>query len=212
MGAKKVSIKKTKPGNNNQKPFERMMIMEYELKYIGKVKMTVGIRRRTQEKVQYCITAIQSEWQQKKASLIGCLFYLPQMRGGGLHSHVMLCWRGLRTTHIHRPLTTYFLGAKVRTFSDSSKSFCWKLALYYIFFVSLQCILHRMQSYLLNFPLEPRTRKGILRANLYIVGVVPWRRLHHKCIGAFAGLSGNMAGLRFSYVRKYSACSTERRW
>ena len=35
-----------------------MMIMEYELIGIGKVKMTVGIRRRTQEKVQYCITAI----------------------------------------------------------------------------------------------------------------------------------------------------------
>ena len=35
-----------------------MMIMEYELIGIGKVKMTVGIRRRTQEKVQYRITAI----------------------------------------------------------------------------------------------------------------------------------------------------------
>ena len=29
-------------------------------KVIGKVKMTVGIRRRTHEKVQYCITAIQA--------------------------------------------------------------------------------------------------------------------------------------------------------
>lgn len=34
------------------------MIIEYELVGIGKVKMTVGIRQRTQEKVQYCITAI----------------------------------------------------------------------------------------------------------------------------------------------------------
>ena len=59
-GAKKVSIKKTKPGNKNQKPFERMMIMEYDVAFIGKVKMTVGIRRRTHEKIQYCITAIQS--------------------------------------------------------------------------------------------------------------------------------------------------------
>ena len=59
-GAKKISIKKTKVGNKNQKPFERMMIMEYELTGIGKVKMTVGIRRRTKEKVQYCITAINS--------------------------------------------------------------------------------------------------------------------------------------------------------
>ena len=55
---KKVSIRKTKIGNKNQKPFEGIMIMEYELIGIGKVKMTVGIRRRTREKVQYCITAI----------------------------------------------------------------------------------------------------------------------------------------------------------
>ena len=60
MGAKKVSVKKTKPGNKNQKPFERMMIMEYDVSFVGKVKMTVGIRRRTNEKVQYYITAIQS--------------------------------------------------------------------------------------------------------------------------------------------------------
>ena len=60
VGAKKVSIKKVKVGNKNQKPFERMMIMEYELNGIGKVKMTVGIRRRTKEKVQYCIKAISS--------------------------------------------------------------------------------------------------------------------------------------------------------
>ena len=59
-GAKKVSIQKTKAGNKNQKPFERIMIMEYELAFIGKVKMTVGVRRRTQEKVQYCITAIRN--------------------------------------------------------------------------------------------------------------------------------------------------------
>ena len=60
-GAKRVSIKKPKPGNANQKPFERIMIMEYELTGIGKIKMTVGVRRRTLEKVQYCITAISSE-------------------------------------------------------------------------------------------------------------------------------------------------------
>ena len=58
IGAKKVSIRKTKIGNKNQKTFEGIMIMEYELIGIGKVKMTVGIRRRTREKVQYCITAI----------------------------------------------------------------------------------------------------------------------------------------------------------
>lgn len=61
VGARKVSIRKTKPGNKNQKPFERIMIMEYELTGIGTVKMTVGVRKRTREKVQYCITAIDSK-------------------------------------------------------------------------------------------------------------------------------------------------------
>ena len=35
--------------------------IKYELTGIGKIKMTVGVRRRTLEKVQYCITAISSE-------------------------------------------------------------------------------------------------------------------------------------------------------
>lgn len=61
MGARKVSVKKVKENNKNQKPFERMLIMEYQLIGIGKVKMTVGVRRRTHEKVQYCITTIRSE-------------------------------------------------------------------------------------------------------------------------------------------------------
>ena len=61
IGARKISIKKPKQGNKNQQHFERMMIMEYDLIGIGTVKMTVGIRRRTQEKVQYCITAITSK-------------------------------------------------------------------------------------------------------------------------------------------------------
>ena len=61
VGSRKVSMKKTKPSNKNQQPFERMMIMEYELVGIGIVKMTVGVRRRTQEKVQYCITAISNK-------------------------------------------------------------------------------------------------------------------------------------------------------
>ena len=61
MGAKKVSLKKTKPGNKNQQPFQRIMIMEYDLIGIGTVKMTVGVRRRTHEKVQYCITAISNK-------------------------------------------------------------------------------------------------------------------------------------------------------
>ncbi len=61
VGAKKVSVRKPKKENKNQKPFERILIMEYELFGIGTVKMTVGVRRRTHEKIQYCITAITNK-------------------------------------------------------------------------------------------------------------------------------------------------------
>ena len=44
--------------NGNQKPFEKMIIMKYDCVGIGVVKMTVGVRRRTHEKGQYCITAL----------------------------------------------------------------------------------------------------------------------------------------------------------
>ena len=57
--AKYVSLAPVK-ANKNQKPFEKMMVMEYECVGIGVVKMTVGIRRRTHEKVQYCITALEA--------------------------------------------------------------------------------------------------------------------------------------------------------
>ena len=66
-GARKVSVKKPKPRNANQKPFERIMIMEYELTEIGKIKMTVGVRRRTLEKIQYCITDQQKKFVGKIA-------------------------------------------------------------------------------------------------------------------------------------------------
>ena len=53
-----VSTVKSKE-NGNQKPFEKMIIMKYDCVGIGMVKMTVGVRRRTHEKVQYCITALE---------------------------------------------------------------------------------------------------------------------------------------------------------
>ena len=37
--------------NGNQKPFEKMIIMKYDCVGIGLIKMTVGVRRRTHEKV-----------------------------------------------------------------------------------------------------------------------------------------------------------------
>lgn len=45
--------------NANQKQFEKMIVMHYECVGIGVVKLTVGVRRRTHEKVQYCITALE---------------------------------------------------------------------------------------------------------------------------------------------------------
>ena len=56
--ARKVGVVPVKK-NGNQKPFEKMIIMRYDSPGIGIVKMTVGVRRQTHEKVQYCITAIQ---------------------------------------------------------------------------------------------------------------------------------------------------------
>lgn len=56
--AKRVATVRSK-SNGNQKPFEKMILMQYECVGIGLVKMTVGVRRRTHEKVQYCITAME---------------------------------------------------------------------------------------------------------------------------------------------------------
>lgn len=58
-GAKKVATLPTKK-NGNQKTFEKMIVMHYQCPGIGTVKMTVGIKRRTHEKVQYCITALEA--------------------------------------------------------------------------------------------------------------------------------------------------------
>ena len=56
--AKKVSTVRAK-SNANQKSFEKMIVMKYECVGIGVVKMVVGVRRRTHEKIQYCITTME---------------------------------------------------------------------------------------------------------------------------------------------------------
>ena len=66
--AKVVSIVSSK-NNGNQKPFEKIIIMRYYCVGIGLIKMTVGVRRRTHEKVQYCITALEIEKDAMKASI-----------------------------------------------------------------------------------------------------------------------------------------------
>ncbi|MCQ2244542.1 MAG: hypothetical protein MJZ32_09840 [Bacteroidaceae bacterium] len=53
--ATKVCVVKVKE-NSNQKPFKEMLMMRYSSEDLGKVKMLVGVRKRTQEKVEYSIT------------------------------------------------------------------------------------------------------------------------------------------------------------
>ena len=56
--AKKVRAVKPKVGVENQKNFKEMILMECELVSIGKVKLTVGVHKKSSLKIQYCITAI----------------------------------------------------------------------------------------------------------------------------------------------------------
>lgn len=54
--AKEVGLSKVKQTTENQKPFVRMLVMIYKSKELGSVKMTVGIRKKSEEKVEYSIT------------------------------------------------------------------------------------------------------------------------------------------------------------
>jgi hypothetical protein len=48
------------PKKDNQKRFEKIIIMEYHKRNFGKIKLTVGVKRGTKEKIQYCITTIEN--------------------------------------------------------------------------------------------------------------------------------------------------------
>ena len=56
----KGSPQNTNSQKDNQKGFEKIIIMEHNKKEFGTIKLTVGIKRGTKEKVQYCITAIEN--------------------------------------------------------------------------------------------------------------------------------------------------------
>ena len=58
--AKKYRTVKAKPNDKNQKQFNKLLWMKYDLPGVGEVKLMVGIVRRTKDKVQYCITVIQT--------------------------------------------------------------------------------------------------------------------------------------------------------
>jgi hypothetical protein len=57
----KGSPQNTNPQRDNQKGFEKIIVMEYNKKDFGKIKLTVGVKRGTKEKVQYCITTIEKD-------------------------------------------------------------------------------------------------------------------------------------------------------
>jgi len=48
-----------KPDNQNQKRFSEVIIMQYNKRAFGKIKLTVGVLRGSRQKIQYCITAIE---------------------------------------------------------------------------------------------------------------------------------------------------------
>ena len=50
----------SKPKSKNQRSFESILLMEYVCPGVGRVKMTVGVKRSDKSKVQYCITAIDA--------------------------------------------------------------------------------------------------------------------------------------------------------
>lgn len=57
--AKKYDTVKSNPNKKNQNDFSDIILMSYELVGFGKVKLTVGIRRKDKAKIQYCITVIK---------------------------------------------------------------------------------------------------------------------------------------------------------
>ena len=62
---------------------------------------------------------------------------------------------------------------------------------------------------LLNYPVELLPRKGLNEQTYTSLKLRTKRRLHHRCIGAVAGLTGYMGrGLRFLYAHTDSASPT----
>jgi hypothetical protein len=52
---------KPKPDNKNQKRFSEILLMRYNKKDFGNIKLTVGVLKGSRQKIQYCITAIEND-------------------------------------------------------------------------------------------------------------------------------------------------------
>ena len=59
-----------KKDNVKQKRFSKIYIMEYEKADFGIIKLTVGELRGSGQKLQYCITAIENDYQTRNDSAI----------------------------------------------------------------------------------------------------------------------------------------------
>jgi hypothetical protein len=57
-----------KPNNQNQKRFSEIIIMQYNKRSFGKIKLTVGVLRGSRKKIQYCITAIEKTTNKPSSS------------------------------------------------------------------------------------------------------------------------------------------------
>lgn len=57
--SKVVNYVKPKKGNKKQSRFSDIIIMQYDKENFGKIKLTVGVLRGSDKKLQYCITAIE---------------------------------------------------------------------------------------------------------------------------------------------------------
>jgi len=55
----KIDEDKPKPGDKNQEKLTKMIVMSYQCPELGLIKLTVGVRRRSNDKVQYGITALE---------------------------------------------------------------------------------------------------------------------------------------------------------
>jgi hypothetical protein len=56
--AVKIAEDDANQNKRNQKQFKKVIIMEYQKENFGKIKMTVGVLKSNEDKIQYCITAI----------------------------------------------------------------------------------------------------------------------------------------------------------
>jgi ribosome biogenesis GTPase A len=56
----KGTSKNANPEKKSQRGFEKLITMEYQKAAFGTIKLTVGVKRGTKEKIQYCVTAIEN--------------------------------------------------------------------------------------------------------------------------------------------------------